>query len=61
MNFLGIGGPELVLLLLLAVLLFGGKLPEVGRTVGRYLREFRKLSQEMTQLLHEDDEPRRSG
>jgi len=61
MNFLGIGGPELVLLLLLAVLLFGGKLPEVGRTVGRYLREFRKLSQEMTQLINEDDELPRSG
>lgn len=34
--------PEMLMLGALAVLIFGKQLPEVGRTVGRSLMEFRK-------------------
>jgi sec-independent protein translocase protein TatA len=40
-----IGPMELILILTLALLLFGPKkLPEIGKTVGRALSEFRKAS-----------------
>ena len=37
-----IGAPEIILLLLLALLLFGAKrLPEIGRSLGSGMREFK--------------------
>ena len=33
--------PQIILLLLLGVLLFGRKLPEVGRSLGRMFDDFR--------------------
>jgi len=37
-----IGAPEVILLLLLALLLFGAKrLPEIGRSLGKGMREFK--------------------
>ena len=42
-----IGLPEIILILILALIVFGPKkLPEVGRSVGRGLREFRRASQD---------------
>lgn len=36
------GGPELIIILLLALVVFGaGKLPEVGSALGKGIREFR--------------------
>ena len=41
----GIGVPELILILVVGLIVFGpGKLPEVGRSLGKGLREFRKAS-----------------
>ncbi|MBI2886999.1 MAG: twin-arginine translocase TatA/TatE family subunit [Chloroflexi bacterium] len=38
-----LGGPELIILLLIVLIIFGaGKLPEVGGALGRGIREFRK-------------------
>lgn len=40
-----IGIPELVLILVIALVVFGpGKLPEIGKAVGKSLREFRSAS-----------------
>ena len=38
----GLGHTEIVILLVLAVMLFGSRLPEVGRSLGKSLMEFRK-------------------
>ncbi|MGB8952652.1 MAG: Sec-independent protein translocase protein TatB [Candidatus Aminicenantales bacterium] len=46
--FGNIGFPELLIILAIALLVFGPKkLPEVGRSIGRAIREFRKTSDEI--------------
>ncbi|MDK2856313.1 MAG: sec-independent protein translocase protein TatA [Bacillota bacterium] len=42
-----LGLPELLIILFLALIIFGpGKLPEVGKALGRTIGEFRKASRE---------------
>ncbi len=42
-----IGIPELILILVLALIIFGpGKLPQVGKSLGKTIREFRTASRE---------------
>src|SRR4051812_10699483 len=38
----GLGGMEVVVLVILGVLLFGRKLPEVGRSLGKGIGEFKE-------------------
>ena len=39
----GIGAPELVVILIIALIIFGpGKLPEIGAAVGKGIRDFKK-------------------
>lgn len=38
----GLGTQEIILLLVLGILLFGRKLPELGRSVGKTVVEFKK-------------------
>jgi len=62
--FGSLGFPEILLILVLALLLFGPKrLPEIGRTIGRGLSEFRRASNELKRTLDAevaaDDAPRR--
>ena len=45
--FPSIGIPELILILVIALVIFGpGKLPEIGKAVGKSIREFRSASTE---------------
>lgn len=49
----GIGVPELVLILIIGLIVFGpGKLPEMGRTLGKGIREFRKASNALSQAIN---------
>jgi sec-independent protein translocase protein TatA len=62
--FGSLGFPEILLILVLALLLFGPKrLPEIGRTIGRGLSEFRRASNELRRTLDaevaQDETPRR--
>ncbi len=62
--FGSIGGPELLLILLVVLLVFGPRrLPEVGRTIGKGLAEFRRASNDLKRSLEEEvidlDEPPR--
>jgi sec-independent protein translocase protein TatA len=42
-----IGPTELILVVVLALIIFGpGKLPEVGKAIGRTIKEFRRSSRE---------------
>ncbi len=48
----GLGTPELILILVVALIVFGPKkLPEMGRAIGRAMKEFRKGTQELTEEL----------
>lgn len=47
MNIFGIGLPEMVLIMIVALLVFGPKkLPEIGRSLGKALRGFQDASKE---------------
>jgi sec-independent protein translocase protein TatA len=50
-----IGMSELVIILMIALLIFGPrKLPELGRSLGRTLTEFRRASTELQRTLEEE-------
>ncbi|MBI2954686.1 MAG: twin-arginine translocase TatA/TatE family subunit [Chloroflexi bacterium] len=54
MNFLGIGPGELILILIVALIVFGpGKLPEIGSAFGKGIREFRRATNEVTKEFSE--------
>ena len=55
--FGSIGPAELVLIFVIALLVFGPKkLPEIGRSVGKALREFKKTSDEIKGRIEEEIE-----
>lgn len=50
-----IGMPELVVIMFLALLIFGPrKLPELGRSLGKSLGEFKRASNELRNTLDEE-------
>ena len=57
----GLGAQELILILLIALVLFGGsKIPEVGRSLGQAIREF-KRGVETADAPAEPEPPNRPG
>lgn len=49
MNLFGMGTPEILVIMVVALIIFGpGKLPEIGAQVGKAVRDFRKITREMT-------------
>lgn len=50
-----IGFPELVMILAVALIVFGPrKLPEIGRSIGRAMGEFRRASHDLKSSLDDD-------
>lgn len=50
----GLGAPELILILVLALIIVGpGKLPEVGRALGKGIREFKNATNSVTDEIKE--------
>ena len=53
--FGSIGMPELVIILVIALIIFGPrKLPELGRSLGKSLGEFKRASNELRNTLEEE-------
>lgn len=49
MDFLGIGGWELLVILFIALLVLGpGKIVEISRTLGKIVRNLRKATSDLT-------------
>lgn len=48
-----LGGGEIILILAIALILFGGKkLPELARGLGQGIREFKKATDNATEEMH---------
>jgi TatA/E family protein of Tat protein translocase len=60
-----LGLPEIIFIMVIALLIFGPKrLPEIGRTLGKGMAEFRKATNDLkqtitTELTIEDEQPAR--
>jgi sec-independent protein translocase protein TatA len=53
--FGSIGMPEMVIILVIALIIFGPrKLPELGRSLGKSINEFKKASNELRSTLEEE-------
>lgn len=53
--FGSVGLPELLLIFVIALLLFGPrKLPEIGKTLGKALNEFKRASNDLQRSLEEE-------
>ena len=62
--FGSVGVPELIIIFTIALIIFGPrKLPELGKSLGRSLAEFKRASNELTSTLDEEirTEERRSA
>jgi Tat protein translocase TatB subunit len=52
-----LGGPELLLIFIVALIVFGPrKLPEIGKSVGKMMAEFRKASNDFKQTIESEVE-----
>jgi TatA/E family protein of Tat protein translocase len=50
-----IGMPELIIILVIALIIFGPrKLPELGKSLGRSINEFKKASNELRSTLEDE-------
>ena len=52
-----LGGPEVILILVIALIVFGPRrLPEIGKSMGKMLAEFRKASNDFKRTIEDEIE-----
>src|SRR5215471_4720141 len=52
-----LGGPEVILILVVALIVFGPRrLPEIGKSMGKMLAEFRKASNDFKRTIEDEIE-----
>src|SRR6266516_2463367 len=52
-SFMNLGGPDLLVILVIILVLFGAKkLPELARGLGQAIKEFQKAKDEFTDEMH---------
>ena len=57
MNFFGVGGMELLVIVLLAFIIIGPRqLANVAKGLGRMIRELRNATTQFSRLMDEDDD-----
>ena len=62
MDFLGMGMGEILLILIVALIIFGpGRIVEIGRTLGKTVRILKKASSDLTAQLSKELEGEKDG
>ena len=61
MSFFGMGGMEIMVIMVVALIIFGpGKLPEIGAQVGKAVRDFRRVTNDLTREFNDSTSEIRS-
>lgn len=60
-GFLSLGSTEVIIILVVAVLLFGGRLPKIARDFGKVFFEFRKNIRDLQSEFYRQDYPPPAG
>jgi sec-independent protein translocase protein TatA len=62
MDFLGIGGGEILVILVIALLIWGpNRIIEIGRSLGKTVRAFRKAASDLTTQVNRELEDQKKG
>lgn len=55
--FVNLGTTEIIAIVVIALLLFGSRLPSVARSLGKSVTEFKKGVKDLKEDVNDDDEP----